>query len=150
MLIDMCRNMKIEKKATIRNRYNYLKLPIQTAKGKEGRFYSNGTTIKTVQTESQKDSFFPRNWPNSYPKYKFTRTYMQRHTMTEIVNHNRSNALKRSVETLWRWWWWWWGFNRFYVATTLALSSALVNTTQDICSVRVKVSLLISATSPRI
>ena len=29
----------------------------------------------------------------------FTRTYTQRHTMTEIVNHSRSTTLERSVKT---------------------------------------------------
>ena len=72
---------------------------------------------------------------------------MQRHTMTEIVNHSRSTALERSVKTLMvcmcvcvcvcvclcgggR-------LNRFYVATTLALSSAVV-CTKHFCSVRAK------------
>ena len=32
---------------------------------------SNCTTIKTLQVESQKGSFFPKHWPNGYPKYKF-------------------------------------------------------------------------------
>ena len=51
-----------------------------------------------------------------------SKTYMQRHTMTEIVNHSRSTVLERSVKTLLG------GFDRFYVATTLALSSAVVYT----------------------
>ena len=53
---------------------------------------------------------------------KISKTYMQRHTMTEIVNQSRSTALERSVETLLG------GFNRFYVATILALSSTVVYT----------------------
>ena len=50
---------------------------------------------------------------------KFTRTYMQGHSMTGIVNHNRSKHLLGTVNkniTA--------GLNRFYVATTLAFSSA--------------------------
>ena len=43
----------------IRNRYNYLTTSVQDTKGKEGRTKSNGITIKTLQAESQKDSFFP-------------------------------------------------------------------------------------------
>ena len=43
---------------------------------------------------------------------------MQRHTMTEIVNHSRSSDLERSVKNLLGWAG---GLNRFYVATTLAL-----------------------------
>ena len=45
---------------------------------------------------------------------------MQRHTMTEIVNHSRGTALERSVKTL----------SRFYVAATLAIGSAMVYTRQ--------------------
>ena len=44
----------------IRNRYNYLTPSAQYTKGKEGRTLSYGTTIKTLQAESQKDSFFPK------------------------------------------------------------------------------------------
>ena len=51
----------------IRNRYNYPTPFVQDTKGKEERSESNGTTIK-LQAESQKDSFFPKNWPNGYPK----------------------------------------------------------------------------------
>ena len=51
---------------------------------------------------------------------------MQRHTMTEVVNYSTSTALERSVKILLG------GgrgcLNRFYVITTLALSSALVYT----------------------
>ena len=50
--------------------------------------------------------FDPRWLPNG-PKGQFlsqikeiTRTYMQRHTMTEMVNHSRSTALELSVENL--------------------------------------------------
>ena len=54
---------------------------------------------------------------------------MQRHTMTEIVNHSRSTALQRSVNILLcvcgagglR-------LNQFYVATTIALTSTVVYT----------------------
>ena len=40
----------------IRNQSNYLTLSVQDTKGKEGRTYSNGTTIITLQAESQKVS----------------------------------------------------------------------------------------------
>ena len=46
------------------NRYNYLTPSVHDTKGKERRTYSNGKTIKTLQAESQKDSFCPKNWPN--------------------------------------------------------------------------------------
>ena len=68
---------------------------------------------------------------------------MQRHELTEIVNYSRSTALEWSAKIYWmmvgvggeagrvvmgE------GFNRLYVATTLALNSAVVS--QDICLVR--------------
>ena len=108
----------------IRNRYNYLIPSIQYAKGKEWRTYSNGTTIKTLREESQKDNSFPPKISQTAIQNKnFIRTScMQRHTITEIINHSRRSALDRSVKTLLG------VFNRFYVATTLALSSAVVYT----------------------
>ena len=58
---------------------------------------------------------------------------MQRRTMTDTctVNHSRSTALEQSVKLLLGRWrsvgvGWGRGLNRFYVATTLALSSAVV------------------------
>ena len=47
---------------------------------------------------------------------------MQRNTMTEIVNHSRNTAWERSVKILLG------SLNRFFVVTTLALSSAVVYT----------------------
>ena len=47
---------------------------------------------------------------------------MQIHTMTEIVTFNRRTAMERPVKILLG------VLNRFYVATTLALSSALLYT----------------------
>ena len=70
----------------ISNRYNYLTPFAQNTKGKKGR------------TESLKDSFFPQNGQTAIQNKNFTRTYMQRHTMEEIVNHSRSTALERSVK----------------------------------------------------
>ena len=52
----------------IRNQYKYLTPFAQYIKGKEGHTLSNDTTFRTLQAESQKDSFFPKNWPNRYPK----------------------------------------------------------------------------------
>ena len=66
---------------------------------------------------------------------------MQRHTMTEIVNHSSSTVLERSTKNFLGWVDGWvgggggdgrggggGGLNRFYLATTLALSSAVVYT----------------------
>ena len=71
---------------------------------------------------------------NRYPPLPGRALYMQRHTMTEIVNLSRSTALERSVKTLYGVGWG--RLNRFYVATTLAL--VLPWYTQDISSIRVK------------
>ena len=56
----------------VRNRYNYLKHSVQDTKGKEGRTKSKGTTIKTLQAESQKDSFFPKKLAKRLSKIKIT------------------------------------------------------------------------------
>ena len=84
-------------------------ISVQDTTAKEGRTKSNGTTIKTLQAESQKDHFCPkigqmaiRNNNNNNKKNN-TRTYMQRHTMTETVNNNRSTALERLEKTI-TWW----------------------------------------------
>ena len=62
---------------------------------------------------------------------------MQRHTLTEIEIHSSSTTLVRSVKTLLVGAWGRGGrgrgvvtgdLNRFYVATTLSLSSAVVHT----------------------
>ena len=77
----------------------YLIPSVQDTKGKEWRTLSNGTTIKTVQAESQKDSFFPKNGQMVIQnENKFTRTYMRRISKTEIVNHSRRTVLERSVK----------------------------------------------------
>ena len=100
-----------------RNRYYYLTPSIQDTKGKEGHTKRNGTTIKTLQAENQKDSFFLIGQPVIL-NTNLTRTYMQRHTMTEIVNHSLGTVSKNLTE----------GLNRFNAATTLALRSAVVYT----------------------
>ena len=72
--------------------------------------------------------FSQKNCQTAIQNKYFTRTYMQRHSMTEIVNHNRSTALERSVKILRGEMGWAGGLYRFYVATTVALSSAVVYT----------------------
>ena len=51
-----------------RESWNYPTSSVQDIKGKEGRSKSNVLIIKTLQAESRKDSLFPKNWPNGYPK----------------------------------------------------------------------------------
>ena len=59
---------KIERKAMIRNRYNYPTPPIRDIKGKETQTRNNWTLMETSVAESQMDSYFPTKWPNGYPK----------------------------------------------------------------------------------
>ena len=101
----------------IRNQYNYLKPFVQ--KGKKDAL--KATTLQSKHYKQKaKRTVSPQN--NGQNK-KFIRLYIQRHTMTEIVNQSRSTALERSVKTLLG------GFNLFYMTITLALlSSAMVYT----------------------
>ena len=69
-----------------------------------------------------KGQVLPKKWPNGYQNKKFTKTYMQRHTLTDIVNHSKSTALEQSVKVLLG------GLNWFYMATNLALIPAVVYT----------------------
>ena len=72
--------------------------------------------------KAKRTASFPKIGQMTIQNKNVTRTYMQRHTMTEVVNHSRSNALEQSVKILPG------GLNRFYMATTLALSFAMVYT----------------------
>ena len=122
---------KIERKAMIRNRYNYPTPPTRDIKRKETQTRINWTPMETSLAESQTNSYFPTKWPNGYPKQKdVSDTHIQRQTITKI-NHNRRTALERSVKSISLG-----GLNRFYVATILALTSAAVR--HIICSVRMK------------
>ena len=77
--------------------------------------------METLLAESQTDSYFPTKWPNGYPKQKdVSDTYIQRRTITKI-KHDRRTALERSVKSNSLG-----GFNRFYVATILALTCSAV------------------------
>ena len=112
---------KIERKAMIRNRYNYHIPPIRDIKGKETQTRNNWTLMETSIAESQTDSYFPTKWPNGYPKQKdVSDTHIQRRTITKI-NHDRRTPLERLVKSISLG-----GLNRFYVATILALTSAAV------------------------
>ena len=54
----------------IKNRYNYLPPSVQDCRENEGYTESKGTTIKTLQAESQKDSFFPKKVAERLSKIK--------------------------------------------------------------------------------
>ena len=108
---------KIERKAMIRNRYNYPTPPIRDIKGKETQPRNHWTVMEKSLAESQTNSYFPTKWPNDYPKQKdVSDTNIQRRTITKI-NHDRRTALERSVKNISLG-----GLNRFYVATILTLT----------------------------
>ena len=91
---------KIERKAMIRNRYNYPTPPFRDIKGKETQTQNNWTLMETSLAESQTDSYFPTKWPNGYPKQKDVNdTHIQRRTITKI-NHDRRTALERTVKSI--------------------------------------------------
>ena len=157
-----CTVISIEKKVMIRNRYNCLTPSVPRHQRErmthlKKRHHNQNTTKKgrTVQgvpQSPQKPQSFPDTKPNRKPKGQFlspkngqtaiknknfTKTYIQRHTMTDIVkkvreksrechNHKPQPQQKHSLgkfsKNINR------GLNRFYVATTLALTSALVYT----------------------
>ena len=111
-------NREIERKAMIRNRYNYPTPPIRDNKGKETQ-RNNWTLIETSLAESQMDSYFPTKYPNVYPKRKdVSDTHIQRRTVKK-KNHDRRIALERSVKSISLG-----SLNQFYVSTILALTSA--------------------------
>ena len=91
---------KIERKAMIRNRYNYPTPPIRDIKEKETQTLNNWTLMETSLAESQTDIYFPTMWSNGYPKPKnVSDTNIQRRTITKI-NHDRRTALERSVKSI--------------------------------------------------
>ena len=71
--------------------------PDQDTKGKEGRTKSNGTAIKTLQAESQRTVSVPKIGQAAIKNKSLIRTYMQRHTMTEITV---SKILLRTVSKI--------------------------------------------------
>ena len=92
-----------ERKAMIRNRYNYPTPPIRDIKGKETQTRNNWNLMETSLAESQTDSYFPTKWPNGYTKQKdVSDTHIQRRTITKI-NHDRRTALERSVKRISQW-----------------------------------------------
>ena len=68
--------------------------------------------------QKAKRTFFQTNSQTAIQNKTYTKTNMQRQTITDLVNHSRSTALERVGG----------GFKSIYVATTLALSSVVVYT----------------------
>ena len=112
----------------ITNRYNYLTFFRSRRKREKRTHIKQWHHNQNTTSRKPKEQFLSPKLAKCLSKIKnVTRTYMQRHTMTEAVNHSKSTALERSIKILlgregeg--------GLNRFYVATTLALSSAVVYT----------------------
>ena len=81
----------------IRNRYNYLtpsvpRLQRETRAHLKQRHHNKNTTSR-----KPKGQFLSQT---TIKNKNFSRTYMQRQTMTEIVNHSRNTAPERSVKLL--------------------------------------------------
>ena len=100
-LVSCKSSLKIERKAMIRNRYNYSTPPIRDIKGKERQTRNNWTLMETSLAESQTDSYFPTKWPNGYLKQtkNVSNTHIQIRTITKI-NHDRRTALEQSVKSI--------------------------------------------------
>ena len=92
---------KIERKAMIRNRYNYLTPSIQDTKGEKDAPKATNHYQNTSSRKLKGQFLSQTNGQTAIQNKNFTRTHIQRHTITEIVNHSRSVALERSVKTLW-------------------------------------------------
>ena len=80
----------------IGNRSNYLIPSDQDTKRKEGRTYTNSTTIKTLQAESQKDSLFPKILVKKLSKIKL----LPGQTCKNIQRQNNKPQQKHRLGTV--------------------------------------------------
>ena len=96
----------------------------KTPKGKKDALKATAPQSKHYKQKAKRTVPFPKISQTAIQNKNFTRTNMQWHTMTEIVNHSRSIVFERSVKILLG------ALNQFDVATTLALSSIEVYTRQ--------------------
>ena len=87
---------RVERKAMIRNRY----LPSKTRKGKKDALKATAPQSKHNKQKVKRTSSFQTIGQTAIQNANFTRTYMQRHTLTKIVNHSRNTALERTVKIL--------------------------------------------------
>ena len=93
----------------IRNRYNYVTPFVHDTMGKKDTLKATAPQSKHDKQKAKRTVSFKKNGQMA----------TQRYTMTEIVNHNRSTALERSVKHY---------VGGRGVAITLALGSAVVYT----------------------
>ena len=70
----------------------------KTPKGKKDALKATATL--QAKQNAKRTVTFPKIGQTAIQNIKLTRTYTQRHTITEIVNQSRSNALVRSVKIL--------------------------------------------------
>ena len=93
----------------IRNRYNYI-TPSVPRHQRERKSHLKVTAPQSRHyNQKAKRIVSSQNMAKRLSKIKtFTKTYMQRHKLTDIRNHSSSTALERSVK--------WGDLNRFYLA----------------------------------
>ena len=72
----------------------------KTPKGKKGALKAPAPQSKHYKQKAKRTVSFPKFCQTAIQNIYFTKTYMQRHTMTEILNYSRSTALERSVKIL--------------------------------------------------
>ena len=118
---------KIGRKAMIRNRHNYLTPSVLRHQRERRTHLKYGHHNQNTTSRKPKGQFYIyKKWPNGFPKQKL---HQDKHAKTH--NDRYSNPLhKHRIRTVRKILLWVAGVlvNRFYVATTPALSSAVVYT----------------------
>ena len=133
--------LKIKRKEGIKDLYNYLIPSVQNTKIERMAYLKQRHYNQNTTNRKAKGQFFYQILVKHLSKQKIpTGTNMQKHTITEIVNHSRSTALERSEENLLRGVWGRGGGGGASIDITWPQPSPLVLPcyTQDICSVRLK------------
>ena len=84
---------QIERKAIIRNRYNYHNtFRSKTQKGKKDALKVTAPQSNHCKQKAKRTVFSPKIAKRLSKIKHCTKTNMQRHTMTDIVNHSRGTA----------------------------------------------------------
>ena len=95
---------------------------VQTPKGKKDALKATAPQSNYYKQNVKTTVSIPNKWPDGYLK-KISKTYMQRQYNDRNSKPQQKHRLGTDSKTLLGE-----GFNRFYVATTLALSSVVVYT----------------------
>ena len=90
------------------NDQELIQLPI-TFRPRHQREGRKAAQSKHYKQKAKRTVFSPKISQTAIQNKKFTRKYMQNHTMTEIVNHSRSTAVEWSVTYYCVLGWWCWG-----------------------------------------